>query len=250
VTASPIEHWPAVAKTVQVTADTLSVDLVDLSQHRCPPGWYPRLAHGTPAERNNWRLVKRTFWNCFAVATLATGTSIPAQTRADNPEQTAIELTSLQHLKSSQPQFLSGKQVDETWTLEPRLTVIDPNVSISLPLNRDSLLGAFLEKSVSRAPSHLQKLKSDLGAGGVLDDARVCATAHSCRYAGVTKIVSMTAAWIANDTAKFAISFSESFERTLRSGERAVLPGGTTWRFTLVRRNSAWLVIRAEAISL
>ncbi|HKY54930.1 MAG TPA: DUF2442 domain-containing protein [Anaerolineales bacterium] len=36
-----------------VTDDTLSVDLEDGRSILVPIGWYPRLAHGTPAERAN-----------------------------------------------------------------------------------------------------------------------------------------------------------------------------------------------------
>ena len=38
---------------VTVTEDTLSVDLEDGRTISVPIGWYPRLAHGTPAERLN-----------------------------------------------------------------------------------------------------------------------------------------------------------------------------------------------------
>ena len=40
---------------VTVTDDTLSVDLEDGRTISVPIGWYPRLAHGTPAERTNFR---------------------------------------------------------------------------------------------------------------------------------------------------------------------------------------------------
>src|SRR6266581_4527156 len=39
--------------SVTVTDDTLSVDLEDGRTIAVPIGWYPRLAHGTPAERTN-----------------------------------------------------------------------------------------------------------------------------------------------------------------------------------------------------
>lgn len=39
--------------TVAVTDDTLSVDLEDGRTVSVPIGWYPRLAHGTAAERAN-----------------------------------------------------------------------------------------------------------------------------------------------------------------------------------------------------
>jgi hypothetical protein len=39
-----------------VTDDTLSVDLEDGRTIAVPIGWYPRLAHGTPAERANFQI--------------------------------------------------------------------------------------------------------------------------------------------------------------------------------------------------
>lgn len=41
---------------VMVTDDTLSVDLEDGRTVFVPIGWYPRLAHGTPAERVNFQI--------------------------------------------------------------------------------------------------------------------------------------------------------------------------------------------------
>lgn len=41
---------------VQVTDDTLSVDLEDGRTISVPIGWYPRLAYGAAAERANWRI--------------------------------------------------------------------------------------------------------------------------------------------------------------------------------------------------
>jgi len=38
---------------VTITEDTLSVDLEDGRTVSVPIGWFPRLAHGTPAERAN-----------------------------------------------------------------------------------------------------------------------------------------------------------------------------------------------------
>ena len=42
--------------SVTVTDDTLSVDLEDGRTISVPIGWYPRLAHGIPAERANFRI--------------------------------------------------------------------------------------------------------------------------------------------------------------------------------------------------
>jgi hypothetical protein len=44
---------------VTVTEDALVVDLVDGRTVSVPLSWYPRLAHGTSAERSNWRLIGR-----------------------------------------------------------------------------------------------------------------------------------------------------------------------------------------------
>ena len=45
------------AQRVSVTEDTLVVELVDGRTITVPVTWYPRLAHGTLAERANWRLI-------------------------------------------------------------------------------------------------------------------------------------------------------------------------------------------------
>lgn len=60
MTTSPISHWPAFAVSVQVTVDTLTVDLADGRSISAPLAWYPRLGHGTAAERANWRLIGRS----------------------------------------------------------------------------------------------------------------------------------------------------------------------------------------------
>ena len=44
------------AVEVTVTDDTLLVDLEDGRTISVPIGWYPRLAHGTPDERQNYQL--------------------------------------------------------------------------------------------------------------------------------------------------------------------------------------------------
>lgn len=45
------------AQHVTVTAESLSVDLTDGRTVSVPLAWYPRLLHGTPKERNKWRLI-------------------------------------------------------------------------------------------------------------------------------------------------------------------------------------------------
>jgi uncharacterized protein DUF2442 len=45
------------AQQVVVTPDTLSVNLTDGRTIAVPLAWYPRLVHGTPEERNHWRLI-------------------------------------------------------------------------------------------------------------------------------------------------------------------------------------------------
>lgn len=41
---------------VSVTDDTLTVDLEDGRTISIPVGWYPRLAYGTPEERDNYEI--------------------------------------------------------------------------------------------------------------------------------------------------------------------------------------------------
>jgi len=41
---------------VNITDDTLSVDLEDGRSIAIPIGWYPRLAYGTPQERENFQI--------------------------------------------------------------------------------------------------------------------------------------------------------------------------------------------------
>ena len=45
------------AQGVRVDDDTLAVDLSDGRSIAVPLAWYPRLLHGRPAERANWRLI-------------------------------------------------------------------------------------------------------------------------------------------------------------------------------------------------
>ncbi len=52
-----IELSAVQASEVNVTDDTLAVDLTDGRTLLVPLIWYPRLWHGTPEERNNWRFI-------------------------------------------------------------------------------------------------------------------------------------------------------------------------------------------------
>jgi hypothetical protein len=54
---SPTEIQPAQAQQVTFEGDSLTVNFVDGRTITVPLDWYPRLVHGTPEERNNWRLI-------------------------------------------------------------------------------------------------------------------------------------------------------------------------------------------------
>lgn len=56
-TSSPTEVGEARARGVRLTEDALVVDLVDGRTISVPLAWYPRLAHGTEAQRLRWRLI-------------------------------------------------------------------------------------------------------------------------------------------------------------------------------------------------
>ena len=45
------------AMTIEVTEDNITAELSDGRTISVPLGWYPRLVHATPAERNNWELI-------------------------------------------------------------------------------------------------------------------------------------------------------------------------------------------------
>jgi hypothetical protein len=50
-------HSSAVAMGVEVSEDTLAVELADGRTIAAPLAWYPRLAHATAEERASWRLI-------------------------------------------------------------------------------------------------------------------------------------------------------------------------------------------------
>jgi hypothetical protein len=54
-----VEAESLLARTVSVTDDCLTVELTDGRSLAVPLAWYPRLQHGRPAERGNWRLIGR-----------------------------------------------------------------------------------------------------------------------------------------------------------------------------------------------
>ena len=58
--ASDIERRPTpVITAVMVTDEAVQFELSDGRTVSAPLAWYPRLVHGTPAERAHWRLVGR-----------------------------------------------------------------------------------------------------------------------------------------------------------------------------------------------
>lgn len=59
MSSSVVEARISMAQQVAVTRDALIVDLADGRTISVPLAWYPRLAHGKPSERSNWRLIGR-----------------------------------------------------------------------------------------------------------------------------------------------------------------------------------------------
>jgi hypothetical protein len=57
MSSSVVETREALATEVEVSEDTLSVELADGRTIAAPLAWYPRLAHGTAQERASWRLL-------------------------------------------------------------------------------------------------------------------------------------------------------------------------------------------------
>lgn len=56
---SQIEASAPAAQHVSVTDDSLVIDLVDGRTICVPLAWYPRLAHGGPDEKAEWKLIGR-----------------------------------------------------------------------------------------------------------------------------------------------------------------------------------------------
>ena len=48
-------------ENVKVTGNTVRAELSDGRTILVPIAWFPRLAHGTPKERSNWRLIGKGF---------------------------------------------------------------------------------------------------------------------------------------------------------------------------------------------
>jgi hypothetical protein len=59
MTFSPASSRTPQAVAVAISDDAVSIDLLDGRSLSVPIAWYPRLAHGTSAERANWRLIGR-----------------------------------------------------------------------------------------------------------------------------------------------------------------------------------------------
>ena len=57
MSSSAIKIQMVKAQDVKVSDDSITVDLTDGRSVSVPIGWYPRLLHGSPDERANWRLI-------------------------------------------------------------------------------------------------------------------------------------------------------------------------------------------------
>jgi Protein of unknown function (DUF2442) len=55
--SSTVESQAPTASRVEVSDEMLRVDLNDGRTISVPTAWYPRLSHGTPAERDQWQLI-------------------------------------------------------------------------------------------------------------------------------------------------------------------------------------------------
>ena len=59
MSTSATESGVALAQQVSVTDDALVVDLTDGRTVSVPLSWYPRLSHGSAAERSKWQIIGR-----------------------------------------------------------------------------------------------------------------------------------------------------------------------------------------------
>ena len=59
MSTSGTEIRDALAQSLSLSDEALVVDLADGRTITVPLAWFPRLAHGTAAERAHWRLIGR-----------------------------------------------------------------------------------------------------------------------------------------------------------------------------------------------
>jgi len=57
MSSSTVEVQSATAINIVLDDATVSFELADGRVVSAPIAWYPRLMHGTPAERNDWRFI-------------------------------------------------------------------------------------------------------------------------------------------------------------------------------------------------
>lgn len=57
MSSSTVDVQSATAINIVLDDATVSFELADGRIVSAPIAWYPRLLHGTPAERNDWRLI-------------------------------------------------------------------------------------------------------------------------------------------------------------------------------------------------
>ena len=57
MSSSTVEAREALDSSVEISEDTLCVELADSRTIAVPLAWYPRLAHATSEERTSWRLI-------------------------------------------------------------------------------------------------------------------------------------------------------------------------------------------------
>lgn len=57
MSSSTVDAQSATAINIILYDATVSFELADGRVVSAPIAWYPRLLHGTPAERNDWRLI-------------------------------------------------------------------------------------------------------------------------------------------------------------------------------------------------
>lgn len=59
MTTFAVELRSSIATNVEISEESLVVDLEDGRTISVPIAWYPRLLHASPEERSNWRFIGR-----------------------------------------------------------------------------------------------------------------------------------------------------------------------------------------------
>jgi hypothetical protein len=170
----------------------------------------------------------------------------PAQERASNPDQQAIELAAARAVVSIRT--LAG------WALDPRLYVrgviqFGPDGSLR-PIEPN--VAPRAETVSSHSWEHLAALVRALGIEAVVDDAQTCVVVQPdlCRLGQYRGTVAFGPAWIKGEKAEINVDFWQRVSRPNKAELSTPRLVGATVIVRLERKESTWQVVGVTHIQL